>query len=95
MAAPVADYSLPLVPNQSKKRRFAHLSEEERNVRKKNIIPGNTHCANNNAAKALTAYLAEIGEDQALEKFSSLFILITYAEIEGAIMSCTSGDTAV
>ena len=52
MAAPVADNSLPLEPNQSKKRRFAHLSEEERNVKKKNVIPGNTRRANN-AAKSL------------------------------------------
>ena len=50
MAAPVADISLPLEPNQSKKKRFAHLSEEERNVKKKNVIPGN-----NNAAKTLKA----------------------------------------
>ena len=86
MAAPVADNHLPLEPNQSKKRRFAHLSEEERNVKKKNLIPGNTQRANNNAAKTLKAYIAEIGEDQAFEKFSSLFICITYAEVEGAIM---------
>ena len=42
MATPVADDSLPLEPNQSKKRRFAHLSEEERNVKKNNVNPGNT-----------------------------------------------------
>ena len=77
MAAPVADNSLPLEPNQSKKRRLAHLSEEERNIEKKNVIPGNTQCAKNNAAKTLKAYLAEIGEDQAFAKFSSLFIFIT------------------
>ena len=82
----VADNSLPLEPNQSKKWRFAHLSEEERNVKKNNVIPGNTQRANNNAAKTLKAYLAEIGEDQAFEKFSSVFIFITYAEVEGAIM---------
>ena len=86
MAAPVADNSLPLEPNQSKKRTFAHLSDEERNVKKKNVIPGNTQRAYNNAAKTLKAYLAEIGEDQAFEKFSSLFIFITYAKVEGAIM---------
>ena len=86
MAAPVADNSLPLEPNQSKKRRFAHLSEEESNVKKKNVIPGNTQRANDNAAKTLKAYLAEIGKDQAFEKFSSLFICITYAEVEGTIM---------
>ena len=86
MAAPIADKSLPLEPNQSKKRRFAHLSKEERNVKKKNVIPGNTQRANDNAAKTLKAYLAEIGEDQAFEKFSSLFICITYAEVEGTIM---------
>ena len=86
MAAPVADNSRPLGPNQSKNRRFANLSEEERNVKKKNVIPGNTQRANNNAAKTLKAYLAEIGEDQAFEKFSSLFICIAYAEVEGAIM---------
>ena len=85
MAAPVADNSLPLEPNQYKKRRFAHLSEErETNVKKKNVIPGNTQRANNNAATTLKAYLAEIGEDQAFEKSS--FIFITYAEVEGAIM---------
>ena len=86
MAAPVADNSLPLEPNQSKKRRSAHLSEEEKNLKKKNAIHGNTQCADNNAAKTLKAYLAEKGEDQAFEKFSSLFIFITYAEVEGAIM---------
>ena len=86
MAATVAHNSLPLEPNQSKKRRFTHLSEEARNVKKKNVIPGNTQRANNNAAKTLKAYLAEIGEDQAFEKFSSLFIFITYAEVEGTIM---------
>ena len=86
MAAPVADNFLPLEPNQSKKRRCAHLLEEERNVKKKNVIPGNIQRANNNAAKTLKAYIAEIGEDQAFEKFSSLFIFITYAEVEGAIM---------
>ena len=64
MAAPVADNSLPLEPNQSKKRRFAPLSEEERNVKKKNVIPRNTQRANSNAAKTLKVYLAEIGEDQ-------------------------------
>ena len=69
MAAPVADNSLPLEPNQSKMRRFAHLSEEERYVKKKNVIPGNTQRANNNAAQTLQAYLAEIGEDQPFEKF--------------------------
>ena len=74
MAAPVADNSLPLKPNQSKKRGFAHLSEEERNMKKKNVIPRNTQRANNNTTKTLKAYLAEIGEDQAFEKFSSLFI---------------------
>ena len=63
MAAPVADNSLSLKSNLSKKRRFAHLSEEERNVKKKNVIPGSTQRANNNAAKTLKAYLAEIGED--------------------------------
>ena len=68
MAAPLADNSLSLGPNQSKMRRFAHLSEKERNVKKKNVIPGNTQRANNKAAKALKAYLAEIGEDQAFEK---------------------------
>ena len=51
MAAPVADNSLPLEPNQYKKRRFAHLAEEKRNVKKKNVIPGNTQRANNDAAK--------------------------------------------
>ena len=81
MTAPVADNSLPLEPNQSKKRRFAHLSEEERNVKKKNVIPGNTQRANTNASKTLKAYLAEIREDQAFGKFSSLFIFITYAEV--------------
>ena len=86
MAAPVTDNSLLLEPSQSKKKRFAHLSEEERNVKKKNVIPGNTQRAHNNAAKTLKAYLAEIGEDQAFEKFSSSFIFITYAEVEGAIM---------
>ena len=86
MAAPVADNSLPLKPNRSEKSRFAHLSEDERNVKKKNVIPENTQRANDNAAKTLKAYLAEIGEDQAFEKLSSLFILITYAEAEGAIM---------
>ena len=86
MAAPVADNSLTLEPNQSKKRRFAHLSEGERNVKKKNVIPGNTQRANNNAAKTRKAYLAEIGENQAFEKFWSLFIFITYATVEGAIM---------
>ena len=86
MAAPVADNSLPLEAHQSKKRRFAHLSEEERNVKKKNVIPGNTQRANDNAARTLKAYLAEIGDDQAFEKFSSLFICITYAEVKGAIM---------
>ena len=50
MAATVADNSLPLEPNQSKKRRFAQLSAEERNVKKKNVIPGNTQRANNTAA---------------------------------------------
>ena len=75
MAATVADNSLPLEPNQSKKRRFAHLSEEERNVKKKNVIPENTRRANNNAAKTLKAYLAGIGEDQAFEKLSSSFLL--------------------
>ena len=34
----------------------------------------------------MQAYLAEIGEGQAFAKFSSLFIFITYAEVEGAIM---------
>ena len=68
MAAPVADNSLSLEPNQSKKRRFAYLSEEERNVKKKNVIPGNTQRANDNAATTLKAYLAEIGDDQAFEK---------------------------
>ena len=82
----VADNSLPLEPNQSKKRRFAHLSEEGRNVKKKNVIPGNTQRTNNIAAKTLKAYLAGIREDQAFEKFSSLFICITYAGVEGAIM---------
>ena len=53
MVAPVAHNSLPLEPNQSKKRRFAHLSEEERNVKKKNVIPGNTQLANNYAAKTI------------------------------------------
>ena len=62
MAAPVADNSLSLIQNQSKKR-------GER-CDKKNGIPGNPQCANNNAAKTLKAYLAEIGEDQAFEKFS-------------------------
>ena len=46
-------------------------------MKKKIITPGNIQCANNNAAKTLKAYLAEIGEDQAFEKFSSLFIFIT------------------
>ena len=78
MAADVADNSLPLEPNQSKKRRCAHLSEGERNVKKKNVIPGNTQRENSNAAITW--------EDQAFEKFSSLFIFITYAEVEGAIM---------
>ena len=55
-------------------------------MKKKNVIPGNTRRANNNAAKALKAYLAEKVEDQAFERFSSLFIFITYAEVEGAIM---------
>ena len=55
MAATVAYNSQPLEPNPSKKRRFAHLSEEERNVKKKNVIPGNTRRANNNAAKTLKA----------------------------------------
>ena len=55
-------------------------------MKKRNVIPGNTQRANNNAAKTLKAYLAEIGEVQAFEKFSSLFICITYAEVEGAIM---------
>ena len=55
-------------------------------MKKKNVIPGNTQRANINAAKTLKAYLAEIGEDQAFEKFSSLFICITYAEVDGAIM---------
>ena len=86
MAATVADNFLPLEPNQSKKRRFAQLSEEERNVKKKNCIPGNTQRANNNAAKTLKAYLAEIWEHKASEQCSSLFIFITYAEVEGAIM---------
>ena len=95
MAAPVADNSLSLAPNQFKRKRFAHLSEEERNVKKKNVIPGNTQRANNNAAKTLKAYLAEIGKDQAFEKFSSLFICITYAEVHGAIMRCALGDTAL
>ena len=65
MAAHIADNHLPLEPNQSKKRIFAHLSEEEENVKKKNLIPGNTQRAHTNAAKTLQAYLAEIGEDQA------------------------------
>ena len=86
MAGPIPDNSLPLEPNQSKKRRFAHLSEEERNVKKKNVIPGNTQRENNNAAKTLKAYLAEMEEDQDFEKFPSLFIFITYAEVERAIM---------
>ena len=86
MAAPVADNSLPPESNQSKRRRFAHLSDEERNVKKKNVILGNTQHANNNAAKTLKAYLAEIGENQAFERFSSLFIFITFAEVEVAIM---------
>ena len=55
-------------------------------MKKKNVIPGNTERANYNAAKTLKAYLAEIEEDQAFEKFSSLFIVITYAEVKGAIM---------
>ena len=55
-------------------------------MKKKNVIPGNTQRANNNAAQTLKAYLAEIGEDQAFEKFSSLFIFTTYGEVEGAIM---------
>ena len=55
-------------------------------MKKMNVIPGNTQRANNNAAKTLKAYIAEIGEDQAFEKFSSVFIFITYAEVEGAIM---------
>ena len=42
MAATVADNSLRLESNQSKKRRFAQLSEEERNKKKKNVIPGNS-----------------------------------------------------
>ena len=45
MAATVAHNILPLEPNQSKERRFAQLSEEERNVKKKNVIPGNTQRA--------------------------------------------------
>ena len=55
-------------------------------MKKKNVIPGNTQRANSNAANTLKAYLPEIGEDQAFEKFSSLFIFITYAEVEAAIM---------
>ena len=92
MAATVVDNSLPLEPNQSKKRKIAQLSEEERNVKKKNVIPGNTQRANNNAARTLKAYLAETyihtykHTDQASEKCSSLFIFITYAEVKGAIM---------
>ena len=86
MAATAADNSLPLEPNHSKKRRFSHLLEEEKNWKKNNVIPGNTQRANNNAAKTLKAYLAEIGEDQAFERFSRLFIFITYAEVEGALM---------
>ena len=86
MASTVADNSLPLEPNQSKKGRCAHLSEEERNVKKMNGIPGNTQRANNNAEKTLKPYSAEKGEERAFEKFLSLFIFITYAEVEGAIM---------
>ena len=67
-------------------RRCAHLSEEERNVKKNNVIPGNPQRANSNAAKTLKAYLAEIGEEQAFKKVSSLSICITYAEAEGEIM---------
>ena len=55
-------------------------------MKKKNVIPGNTQRANNNAAKTFKAYLAKIGEDLAFKKFSSLFIFITYAEVDGAIM---------
>ena len=53
--------------------------------KEKECYPGNTQRANNNAAKTLKAYSAEIGEDQAFGKFSRLFIFITYAEVEGAI----------
>ena len=50
-------------------------------MKKKNVIPGNTQRANNIAAKTLKAYIPEIG-DQAFEKFSRLYIFITYAEVE-------------
>ena len=83
MAAPVADNSLPLEPNQSKNRRFAHLSEEERNVKKKNVIPGNTQRANNNEATTLKAYLAEIGEDQAFEHFRVCSFLLPMQRSRG------------
>ena len=46
MAAPVPDSSLPLESNQSKKRTFVHLSEEDRNMKKKNVISINTQRAN-------------------------------------------------
>ena len=77
MAAPVADNSLPLEPNQSNKRRFAHLSEKERNVKKKNVTPGNTQ----NSEGLFSRNRGGL----AFEKFSSLLICISYAEVEGAI----------
>ena len=38
-------------------------------MKKKNVIPGNTRRANNNAAKALKAYLAEKGRTRPLKGF--------------------------
>ena len=39
-------------------------------MKKNNVISGNTQRANNNAAKTLKAFFAEIGEDQAFEKLT-------------------------
>ena len=50
-------------------------------MKKNNVIPGNTQRAKDKVlSKNSEGLIAEIGVDQAFEKFSSLFIFITYMQ---------------
>ena len=51
-------------------------------MKKKNVIPGNTQRANNDAAKTLKAYLAEIWEE-AFERFRVCSFLLPMQRSRG------------
>ena len=49
--------------NIGSKRRFGHLSNDERETKKCNVIPGNTLKGNNKAANTLKQCMTERGDE--------------------------------